>query len=430
MASVLWAEHSNAKYMKVTFCAHDRPGYLAGGPNAWLRRLLPDLRERGVECRVLFFNQPGDCPNVKALRDEGFDCSSIVLPRSTQFCIKWILDEIRRFPTDIFIPNLSVSGYYAGRWIKESGVPTIGVLHSDDDFHRGIQAEFLYGRAECRLSAVVCVSRFLEEQVLLQSPLPVLVRRIPYGVPLPDKLASSPTTGFRVAYVGRLTERQKRISEVTRAMCLASRDVPGTEYAIYGEGADRVVVENILAEYGRGLPVELVGAVDNGEIQDRLMQCHAIVLLSDYEGIPISLMEAMSCGVVPVCMDMRSGIPELVVDGVTGFLVKDRKEGFVAAIRRLKCESGLWQRLSTNARSRIETEYSTSVCAHRWVNLFQDLQKEKSGRKLIWTPAFIRLPPVNPSLEHEDCRQLPLGSRVIRKVSHLVCMLKRRVLGR
>ncbi|WP_371821102.1 glycosyltransferase [Chloracidobacterium sp. D] len=42
------------------------------------------------------------------------------------------------------------------------------------------------------------------------------------------------------------------------------------------------------------------------------------VLLSDYEGLPIALMEAMATGLVPICTAMRSGIGQLVVDGVTG----------------------------------------------------------------------------------------------------------------
>ena len=50
--------------------------------------------------------------------------------------------------------------------------------------------------------------------------------------------------------MGRLAEEAKRISEVTRALCRAVREVPGTEAKIYGDGPERLVVEQILREEG------------------------------------------------------------------------------------------------------------------------------------------------------------------------------------
>ncbi|QUV81159.1 glycosyltransferase [Chloracidobacterium sp. D] len=63
---------------------------------------------------------------------------------------------------------------------------------------------------------------------------------------------------------------------------------------------------------------QYVGLVDNARIQALMAEHHMFVLLSDYEGLPIALMEAMATGLVPICTAMRSGIGQLVVDGVTG----------------------------------------------------------------------------------------------------------------
>ena len=98
-------------------------------------------------------------------------------------------------------------------------------------------------------------------------------------------------------------------------------------------------------------------------------EAHVLVLLSDFEGLPIALMEGMACGLVPVCFKMRSGIPELVEDGVTGLLVSDRGDEFVRAIARLHNDRNLWERLSLSARSRIAADYSLNACAEKWMDL-------------------------------------------------------------
>ena len=87
---------------------------------------------------------------------------------------------------------------------------------------------------------------------------------------------------------------------------------------IYGEGPARPAIEQILREQAEGLSVHTEGRVDSD--QDRHVCWSAMhwVLLSDYESLPIALMEAMAYGVVPICLRRHSGVPGLIEDGVTG----------------------------------------------------------------------------------------------------------------
>src|SRR4029077_8357784 len=157
-------------------------------------------------------------------------------------------------------------------------------------------------------------------------------------------------------------EERKRIAELTHALCRAVREVPGTEAQIYGDGPDRLVVEKILRKEGNGLPVHLVGFVENDQIEKHLLECHAVVLLSDHEGLGLALLEGMACGVVPIALRGAPGVTEFVLDDVTGLLVGDRGDGFVAAVRRLREDPALWQRLARSARAHVETEYSKETC--------------------------------------------------------------------
>jgi colanic acid/amylovoran biosynthesis glycosyltransferase len=415
--------------LKVTFCSHDSPETF-GGPFAWIERLLPELRSQGIEARCLFltWGEGGAC--LAALRGHGFDCPAVPCHGLTEDRVKWILERLRENPPDVFVPNLVLPGYFAARWVRASGIPTVGVAHSDDELYRGLQETCVFGPEGFRLSALVCVSKALEEEALGRGPQQTIVRRIPCGAPLAPATVRRPRSNLRLAYVGRLAEKQKRISEVARAFCLVAREVPGTEAEIYGDGPDRAAVEGILASEGLGLPVHLAGRVESSHIQDRLLDCDVIVLLSDYEGLPIALMEGMACGCVPVCLRIRSGIPELVEDGVTGLLVSDREGDFVNAIRRLRNEPGLWERLSKGARAKIENGYSVQSGAIGWAKLLEELRDSSGPKRPISVPERIKLPPSHPGFADQDPRSsTPLSARVYRRARMAAGRWRRRMLG-
>ena len=419
--------------IKVTFCSYDSPGWV-GGPWTWIERLLPALRLHGIDSRCLFLTW-GDtdaCPVLGALRAQGFDCPAAVCQGYTETRVRWLLERLCEDPPDVFVPNLVVPAFFAARWARAAGIATVGILHSDDGLHRGLQSEFVFGRQEFCVSALVCVSRELEREVLAREPQHTIVRRIPYGAPLPPTQVQRRPSVLRLAYVGRLVEEQKRISEVARAFCRAVREVSGTEALLYGDGPERNTVEQILATDGASLPVRLAGRVDSSRIQEALLECDVIVLLSDYEGLPIALQEAMACGCVPVCLRIRSGIPELVEDGVTGLLVDDRADGFVKAIRRLRDEPGLWERLSRAARARIQEGYASPFCVKQWAEFLQCLSDNSGLRRSIVIPKRLHLPPVHPALAPEDYRGPspgPLPVRFYRRSRIFAGRVRRRLLG-
>ena len=183
--------------------------------------------------------------------------------------------------------------------------------------------------------------------------------------------------------------------------------VPGTEALIYGDGAERAAVEQILREEGNGLPVQLVGFVENDQIPKHLLECHAVVLLSDQEGLGLSLLEGMACGVVPIGLRGAPGVTEFVVDGLTGLLVGDRGDEFVAAARRLREDPALWERLARSAHAKVAADYSEKVCAARWHELFHELVNSSGPQKPLRVPQRLHLPPVHPALAWLDPRPLP-----------------------
>jgi hypothetical protein len=130
----------------------------------------------------------------------------------------------------------------------------------------------------------------------------------------------------------------------------------------------------------------------------------AILLLSDYEGTPGALMDAMACGVVPICTNLYGGTRELVEHEKTGLVVRKDPGDVLTAVRRLTEDRALWQRLSTAARERVAASYSLDVAATRWERFCEALLAEAGPRRPLTIPRRLHLPPVHPGLAERDVR--------------------------
>lgn len=390
--------------MKVAFATYDAP-LDVGGVSTWMQRILPLLQAAGIEVDVHVMAYKGPGPNCVFFEEHGIPFRWIPWQMHLPDAVCSFLKFLEQCQPDVYVPNCIVPAYFAAGYARRSGIPTVGVLHSDDPFYWGIVDEFIGGLPEFRISAVVPVSSFLELEVsAMAAAHDVRVSRIGYGVPIPAKRAEPPSSIFRLVYTGRLVEEQKRISEVAAALCAAAKDIPQLEAWIVGDGAARDAVEHTIKSSGMDARVRLLGRVDNADIFDVLGKCHALVLLSDYEGLPISMLEAMAAGVVPICLDMRSGIRDAVQHGVNGLIVTDRTKDFFAAVKALQSNPGVWQNLSRAARETVQQRYSIEECGRQWVGLLQRLNGESPSRVSFKAPRLVRLPPPNPKFGHYDMR--------------------------
>ncbi|MBL7701563.1 MAG: glycosyltransferase family 4 protein [Ferruginibacter sp.] len=374
--------------MKITICAFDAPNNL-DGPTTWMKRLLPYLKEHGIETRIIFLAANSkDLPAYKFFADEGFECKLIYWELFNDEKIQAILNDVKQFPPDIFIANYFAIPLTAAKWIKKAGIPTVMVLHNDNQYHYDLVKKFAANNDESDVSSVVAVSNLIEEISKQTAPLHNNIRYIPYGAPVPSEVANLSKDGvLNVVYAGRIDERQKRISEVTQAFCKAAKEVTGTNYTIYGDGPAVPAVQDILNTEGKGLPIQFKGKLKSTEVQDHLLQNQVFVLLSDFEGLPITLIEAMACGLVPICTYMRSGISDLVTDGEEGFLVENRKERFVAAIKKIKEDPALWKNMSKAGRQKIEASYSIEASSKQWMALLKELITNAGERSQLIMPS-------------------------------------------
>lgn len=390
----------------VLFLAHG-PGQV-NGPNIWLTRLLPELKARGFAPRVLMIvGREGECPIAQRLRAAGVPCDTARL-NYTEDTIRLIIDYVQRHSCRIVVPNLNVPGYFAAQHLRAAGIATIGVLHSDDDFYRDLAEEFAIGRRGEHLSALVTVSDYQHQTLSKLDCGPTRLIKAPYGAPVPPKAARHSSRPFRFLYTGRIVEEQKRISDTVRAMITLLRRQPHAEFWLCGDGPARPAVQALVQESGLGDRIKLFGNVSPDDLQRALPECQALVLLSDYEGIPIALMEAMGAGVVPICTRIRSGVGDIVRHGENGFIVDDRGESFIAAAEKLIADRDLWIRCSAAARAVVLEKFSVATNADVWARLLRELDATVPAAPVPQCPATLALPPVRPNpkgMAREDRRR-------------------------
>lgn len=389
--------------MKLVFCTTDG-AHAFNGINAWLVRFLPALQAAGNRIHVILFtwSPPDCCTTLPLLKAAGVPASIIDRPRNTESAVRDCLSHVRSFFPDVFVPNHVLPALYASRWIRASGIPTVGIWHNDDDEYRAKNTVFARGDNASQVSGVITISKGLGINGTTPSA-NVVTRCISYGVP--DAHETCHWDGkapLRLVYHGRIVQHQKRILETTEALVRVAR-ANGTLADIYGSGPEREAVKALLSRDSANGRVRLCGALSPAEVMQTLPNYHVAVLLSDFEGLGLSILEAMSCGLVPVCHRTASGLPDIIAHGSNGLFVDNRSSSFDQAITRLATSTFEWRRLSNEARATVRTKFSQSACLEAWMDFLSNLSVT-GRRQTISIPSRIELPPPHPALASEDKR--------------------------
>jgi glycosyltransferase involved in cell wall biosynthesis len=392
--------------MKLTFLIADRNDY-RGGPIVNMRRLLPRLVEHGHSVRIL--GLAGDeSPTLDWLADEvGIPVQKA--PKQLQFTeqkVKWILNRLESNRPDVFVPNCFVVGFFAARWAREAGIPSMGYFRSDDEYYWGMAEQFIYRPDPWALSGVACVSRRLmnrlREQMDEQSNVKFCF--LPSGVPVPNLVADQNRLGFKICYIGRFEEEQKKFRDTARAMLRNLANGVCTHVGFFGSGSLQAWLEEEIAARNIDDRVTVHGAVDPEELHSALTEYHASILLSDYEGTPGAVMDAMAVGLVPVTVRLSDGTSELVTDGFTGLQCDDRDDSFDQCLKRLADDLSLRQQLAKNARMRIIEEYSIDRTVNDFESFARKLISCRGVQSKMQIPFHLSLPPVRQGLHREDFR--------------------------
>lgn len=269
------------------------------------------------------------------------------------------------------------SGSFDFLRVVPKGCVRIGMIQSDEEgFYQLVNRHLPWLDAVAGVSLEICRKM---EQRLGDRRIPVFHQ--PYGVPMPTFTKPRSGSGkLRILYLGRVIEEQKRVSMMTRIMRATLQSGANLEWTIAGDGRD---LEFLKSQFTKSDQVRFLGAVHYQDVPKVLTEHDAYFLCSDYEGLPLSLLEAMGEGLIPVVSDLPSGISEVVNEG-TGIRVGIHDEaGFVTGLTDLAGDPIRRAALSAGAAEGVRKNYSTQAMASRWTEM---LEKLLPAEVPIWKP--------------------------------------------
>ena len=192
---------------------------------------------------------------------------------------------------------------------------------------------------------------------------------LPYGVPIPEALpARDFERPLRILYLGRLYREQKRVQIFPTILDqLRASGIP-FHWTIAGDGDEKARLEETMRNTVADQTVLFPGPIPYSNILPLLLAHDVFLLASDYEGLPLSLLEAMGCGLVPVVSDLPSGISEAVNEATGKRVPPANISGYADAIIWLHFHRVELRRLSDNAREMARSVFSVATMTDRWLD--------------------------------------------------------------
>ena len=179
-----------------------------------------------------------------------------------------------------------------------------------------------------------------------------------------------------VGYVGRF-EIEKGIEALPKIICLTCKVKKSVnlKWILIGDGSLRQRIENEIKKLGLTNIVQFTGWVKNPETY--MAKMRLLILPSNTEGVPNVILEAMACG-TPVLATPVGGIPNIIKDGETGFLLKSNDPKHIAKrIIELLNKPDLLKKVSINAYNYVRENFSYEKTLEAWRKILSELQSNK-----------------------------------------------------
>jgi colanic acid/amylovoran biosynthesis glycosyltransferase len=258
-------------------------------------------------------------------------------------------------------------------------LPMIVHFHGFDAHSRSILDQYAprYGQLFDQAAALIAVSRPMQEALVALGAPADRTHYTPNGVDAEQFGGSAPdraTPTFLA--VGRFVE--KKAPQLTiAAFASVWRRNPEARLRMIGEGRLLGACRDLAQGLGVGEAVAFLGTQPHDVVAREMREARAFVQHSvvasdgNSEGMPCSILEACASG-LPVVSTRHAGIPEVVIDGETGFLVAERDvESMARQMERLVVDPGLASKLGRAGRQRVEDHFSMDSSIARLWNVIE-----------------------------------------------------------
>lgn len=241
-------------------------------------------------------------------------------------------------------------------------VPCILHLHGGGfrEFYQdrnGAIGKWLIRKVLDRVERIIVLSNTWQDWIRTITKNPRIVP-IYNPVLLPGSVDFAVRQSSTILFLGRLTER-KGVFDLLQASAAIIAEYPDLRLLLGGDG-DLAAAKEQAEQLGLAEHVDILGWVAGADKSALLARAAVYVLPSYAEGMPMSVLEAMAFG-LPIIATPVGGMPEVVTDGLEGWLVAPGDiAGLANALRKMLSNPLLRQRMGRAARDKAESTFSTT----------------------------------------------------------------------
>lgn len=362
-------------------------GLAYGGAETQLVNLATSLKKRGWEVRVVSMLPPQAF--TEELKEAGIPLLTLNMRRGVAdpravFRLVKMLREWRPQILTSFMFHANLLGRIAGRL---AGVPIVVSSIRNENFG-GSRRDRVLRMTDWMGEISTTNSNLAADKLVKRGVMPAdKIRVIPNGLVL-DKFTvkDSSRVGLRQQLgitedeflwlaVGRL-EEQKDYSNLLQAFKIIIQDGHKAQLRVAGQGP---LLENLQRQsINLGISDRVVFLGLRRDIPSLLDAADGFVLSSAWEGLPNVVMEAMAAA-KPVVATCVGGVPELVQEGVNGYIVPPGDSEVLAAamVKMMALPEAERQAMGRAGRVHIEANYSLERVVDQWEELYRELLQRK-----------------------------------------------------
>ena len=364
-----------------------------GGSGVVATELGLELAARGHEVHFISYAMPVRMTEaterirfheVEVMNYPLFDHPPYALALATKMYEVAAFESLDLLHVHYAIPH-SVSAYLARAMFRPRRLPFVTTLHGTDITLVGSDRSYLpITRFSIEESdAVTAISEYLQRVTLkefgIRRPVEVIPNFVNCDVFMPSDGASRRSEFARddqkvLVHLSNFRP-VKRLPDVIEIFDRVHREIPA-KLLLIGDGPDRARAEWLVLE--RNLSGDVIFLGKQNQVQD-LLNCADIMLLpSELESFGLAALEAMACGVPAVCSRV-GGIPEVMRDGVEGYLVEPGNvEVMAERTLRILTEPGRREEMGRAARRRASDKFCSTKIIPLYEELYRRVVEEKT----------------------------------------------------
>lgn len=391
------SNHSKAAHKRVFFLS---PSWEVSGVNTFTELLCRELNKRDYEATVLLTEHKTMSLPAERLPKVPYQFLHATRPKNS-IKNERLVEFLTAMAPAVVLPNFDYRSSMVASHLPES-VQTMGILHSDDSDH------YTHGyRMGHSWERIVSVSDTIERKLVSLNPaFANKSSTINYGVDAPEDLVNHVNQDdtikeLRIVYSGRLVQQQKRILDFADLLqALKDRDVP-FQFTMIGDGQEADELRQLAASFVDSGQLRMLGRLQPHEVYEELLNHHAICLMSDYEGLPLSLLEGLACGCIPVMTQIESGVSEILTHHQNAMMSPLRSPELMADnLHQLFHDNELRKQLAATARPTLVSNGLTSTqMVDRYDQLLSEMFESMADGVAKTIPPFWRCRWVNQLLD-------------------------------